>query len=174
MINPLHFILERGSESFHPSSWNFYIAKLCLDVAALEGSHYKRGSRELLRFAFAKSTSFKVRSSSFSSTKQNTDQDETRFIFQVKIYHRSPYIYLGQNYFHNIEFCSKNCYAMYKVTCCLWFPSEHLSLYQDSNYRVFRAQADWTFILPSELPAKLLRHLTRKMPPRGTTFWKVW
>jgi hypothetical protein len=36
-------------------------------------------------------------------------------------------------------------------------------------YRVFRAQADWTFILPSELPAKELHHLPRKMPPRGTT-----
>jgi hypothetical protein len=33
-------------------------------------------------------------------------------------------------------------------------------------YRVFRAQADWTFILLSELPAKELRHLPRKMPPR--------
>jgi hypothetical protein len=39
-------------------------------------------------------------------------------------------------------------------------------------YRVFRAQADWTFILPSELPAKKLRHLPRKMP-RGTTYWEV-
>jgi hypothetical protein len=34
-------------------------------------------------------------------------------------------------------------------------------------YQVFRAQADWTFILPSELPAKELFHLPRKMP-RGT------
>jgi hypothetical protein len=34
---------------------------------------------------------------------------------------------------------------------------------------VFRVQADWTFILPSELPAKELRHLPRKMPQRGTT-----
>jgi hypothetical protein len=34
------------------------------------------------------------------------------------------------------------------------------------NYRVFRAQADWTFILPSELPAKELLHLPRKMQPR--------
>jgi hypothetical protein len=32
-------------------------------------------------------------------------------------------------------------------------------------YRVFRTQADWAFILPSELPAKELRHLPRKMPP---------
>jgi hypothetical protein len=31
---------------------------------------------------------------------------------------------------------------------------------------VFRAQADWTFILPSELPTKELRHLQRKMPPQ--------
>jgi hypothetical protein len=37
-------------------------------------------------------------------------------------------------------------------------------------YRVFRAQADWTFILPSEFPAKELRHLPIKMPPRGTTY----
>jgi hypothetical protein len=37
-------------------------------------------------------------------------------------------------------------------------------------YRVFRAQADWTFILSSGLPAKELRHLPRKMPPRGTTY----
>jgi hypothetical protein len=37
-------------------------------------------------------------------------------------------------------------------------------------YRVFRAQADWTFILPSELPEKELRHLPRKMPPHGTTY----
>jgi hypothetical protein len=37
-------------------------------------------------------------------------------------------------------------------------------------YRVFRAQADWTFILSSELPAKALRQLPRKMPARGTTF----
>jgi hypothetical protein len=36
--------------------------------------------------------------------------------------------------------------------------------------RVFRAQADWTFILPSQLPAKELRHLPRKIPPRGTTY----
>jgi hypothetical protein len=36
-------------------------------------------------------------------------------------------------------------------------------------YRVFRAQADWTFILLSEFPAKELRHLPRKMAPRGTT-----
>jgi hypothetical protein len=34
-------------------------------------------------------------------------------------------------------------------------------------YRVFRAQADWTFILPSELPAKELRHLPRKIPPQA-------
>jgi hypothetical protein len=31
---------------------------------------------------------------------------------------------------------------------------------------MFRAQADWTFILPSELPTKELRHLPRKMPPQ--------
>jgi hypothetical protein len=28
---------------------------------------------------------------------------------------------------------------------------------------MFRAQADWTFILPSELPTKELCHLPRKM-----------
>jgi hypothetical protein len=32
---------------------------------------------------------------------------------------------------------------------------------------VFRAQADCTFILPSELPAKELRLLPRKMPPQA-------
>jgi hypothetical protein len=37
-------------------------------------------------------------------------------------------------------------------------------------YPVFRAQADWTFILSSELPAKELHHLPRKMSPRGTTY----
>jgi hypothetical protein len=41
------------------------------------------------------------------------------------------------------------------------------------NYRVFRTQADWTFILPPELPAQVLRHLPRKMPPRDTTYWEV-
>jgi hypothetical protein len=35
-------------------------------------------------------------------------------------------------------------------------------------YRVFKAQADWTFILPSKFPAKELRHLPRKISPRGT------
>jgi hypothetical protein len=34
-----------------------------------------------------------------------------------------------------------------------------------NKYRVLRE-----FILPSELPAEELRHLPRKMPPRGTTF----
>jgi hypothetical protein len=38
------------------------------------------------------------------------------------------------------------------------------------NYRVFRAQADWAFISPTELPVKELRHLPRKMLPRGTTY----
>jgi hypothetical protein len=28
-------------------------------------------------------------------------------------------------------------------------------------------QADWTFILPSELPTKELHHLLRKMPPQA-------
>jgi hypothetical protein len=31
---------------------------------------------------------------------------------------------------------------------------------------VFREQADWTFILPSELPTKELPHLPRKIPPQ--------
>jgi hypothetical protein len=35
------------------------------------------------------------------------------------------------------------------------------------KYRAFRAQAVWTFILPSELPAKELHHLPRKMPPQA-------
>jgi hypothetical protein len=37
-------------------------------------------------------------------------------------------------------------------------------------YQVFRAQADWTLILPLELLAKELRQLPRKMPPRDTTY----
>jgi hypothetical protein len=37
-------------------------------------------------------------------------------------------------------------------------------------YWMFTAQADWTFILPSEFPAKEQRHFPRKMPPRGTTY----
>jgi hypothetical protein len=37
-------------------------------------------------------------------------------------------------------------------------------------YWEFRAQADWTFILLLELPAKELCHLPRKMLPHGTTF----
>jgi hypothetical protein len=32
---------------------------------------------------------------------------------------------------------------------------------------VFRAQADWTIILPPELPTKDLSHLPRKMPPQA-------
>jgi hypothetical protein len=32
-------------------------------------------------------------------------------------------------------------------------------------YRVFRVQADWTFVLPPELSAKKLSQLPRKMPP---------
>jgi hypothetical protein len=38
------------------------------------------------------------------------------------------------------------------------------------KYRVFRTKADWTFIFTSELSAKELRHLLRKMPPRGTMY----
>jgi hypothetical protein len=30
-----------------------------------------------------------------------------------------------------------------------------------------RAQVDWTFILPSELPVKELHRLPRKMPPQA-------
>jgi hypothetical protein len=37
-----------------------------------------------------------------------------------------------------------------------------------SKYMVFRAEADWTFILLLELPVKELRHLLRKMLPHGT------
>jgi hypothetical protein len=37
-------------------------------------------------------------------------------------------------------------------------------------YQVFRAQADWTFILLSELPAKELLHLPRGMPLCGTMY----
>jgi hypothetical protein len=32
---------------------------------------------------------------------------------------------------------------------------------------VFGVQADWKFILLSELPAKVLRHLPRKMQPQA-------
>jgi hypothetical protein len=39
-------------------------------------------------------------------------------------------------------------------------------LYTNEVYGVFREQADWTFILPSELPTKELRPLPRKMPPK--------
>jgi hypothetical protein len=34
------------------------------------------------------------------------------------------------------------------------------------KYRLFRAQADWTFILLLEITSKALRHLPRKIPPR--------
>jgi hypothetical protein len=39
-----------------------------------------------------------------------------------------------------------------------------ISLMINANYQMFRAQADWTFILASELPKKDLRHLPRKIP----------
>jgi hypothetical protein len=50
---------------------------------------------------------------------------------------------------------------------------------------VLRTQADWTFILLSELPTKELRHLPREMPlqaylstqyvvPRGRIFLGKW
>jgi hypothetical protein len=45
----------------------------------------------------------------------------------------------------------------------------HFSFYT-VLYRVFRTQADWTFILTLEFLAKELRHLPRKMPPRGTMY----
>jgi hypothetical protein len=32
---------------------------------------------------------------------------------------------------------------------------------------VFREQAHWTFILPSEIPTKEPRHLPKKMPPQA-------
>jgi hypothetical protein len=35
------------------------------------------------------------------------------------------------------------------------------------SYRVFRAQADWTSVLKSELSTKELCHLPRKMPPQA-------
>jgi hypothetical protein len=35
------------------------------------------------------------------------------------------------------------------------------------KYRVFRAQADWTFISPSELPMKELCRLPIKMPSQA-------
>jgi hypothetical protein len=38
---------------------------------------------------------------------------------------------------------------------------------------MFKAKADWAFILPSELPAKELRHFPNKTPPRGTTYGEV-
>jgi hypothetical protein len=41
--------------------------------------------------------------------------------------------------------------------------------YYVSIYRVFRAQAEWTLILLSELSAEELRHLPSKIPPPGTT-----
>jgi hypothetical protein len=34
-------------------------------------------------------------------------------------------------------------------------------------YWVFRVQADWTIIIPYELPTKELRHLPRKVPPQA-------
>jgi hypothetical protein len=34
-------------------------------------------------------------------------------------------------------------------------------------YKVLRVQADWTFILPLELPTKELRYLLRKMLPQA-------
>jgi hypothetical protein len=56
--------------------------------------------------------------------------------------------------------------ALTKVLIYILVP-KNFSTFQ---YRVFRVEADWTFILPSELPAKELRHLPGKMPPRGTTY----
>jgi hypothetical protein len=50
-----------------------------------------------------------------------------------------------------------------------------------SLYWVFRAQADWTFILPSELSAKQLRHLlpqayqtSQYVVPHGGIFLGKW
>jgi hypothetical protein len=38
---------------------------------------------------------------------------------------------------------------------------------------MFRAQADWTFILPPELPTKELRHLPRKNAAAGLSDFSV-
>jgi hypothetical protein len=59
-----------------------------------------------------------------------------------------------------LDLCSSDLVRKVKSAICDWL----------NVYRVFRAQADWTFILPSELPAEVLRHLPRKMPPRSTTY----
>jgi hypothetical protein len=55
--------------------------------------------------------------------------------------------------------------------CCLAYSSilkmeakTQANFYRATKYWVFRAQADWTFILPLELPIKELCHLPRKMP----------
>jgi hypothetical protein len=39
-------------------------------------------------------------------------------------------------------------------------------LNETSLYWAFRAHADWTLILPSELPTKVMRHLARKISPQ--------
>jgi hypothetical protein len=85
----------------------------------------------------------------------------------LRVAFKIPYLY---DYI--IKFCSK--------------PEEAIQNHRNSNwhaiaqgeamhrkYRVFRTQVDWTFKLPSEFPAKELRHLSRKMPPRGTTYWEA-
>jgi hypothetical protein len=51
------------------------------------------------------------------------------------------------------------------ATGCATFPEKPGFSLIGSFYRVFRAQADWTFILQPELPAKELHHLPRKMLP---------
>jgi hypothetical protein len=48
------------------------------------------------------------------------------------------------------------------------------STFYETYIPVFREQADWTFILPSEFLAKELLHLTRNMTQRDTTYWEVW
>jgi hypothetical protein len=71
-------------------------------------------------------------------------------------------------------------YVLCELT--IWRPSPEVCVLYESirryikfafMYEVFRARADWTFILQSELPAKELRHLPRKRPPRDTTYWEV-
>jgi hypothetical protein len=55
-------------------------------------------------------------------------------------------------------------------TICLLKKTVRTETNVSENYGVFRAQADGTYVSPPELPAKKLRHLPRKMPPRVTTY----
>jgi hypothetical protein len=49
----------------------------------------------------------------------------------------------------------------------LYFPILLFPVFISCRYRVFRAQADWIFIIPSELPVEELRHLPRKNAAAG-------